>query len=61
MEDAERLLTVEEVAVILRMNIKTVYKYVRSGDLPGFRVGTHAWRFKRSDIDAMMNKRAVSE
>ena len=33
------VMTVEETAAFLRLNIKTVYDAVRNGDIPGRRVG----------------------
>ncbi|MFH1843720.1 MAG: helix-turn-helix domain-containing protein [bacterium] len=44
-------LTVREVARLLRVNERTVYRMALAGRLPGFRVeGT--WRFLESDIAA---------
>ena len=37
-------LTVEEVAVYLRLPLSTVYKLAQDKKLPGFKVGKH-WRF----------------
>lgn len=39
-------LTVEEVAVYLRLPLSTVYKLAQDKKLPGFKVGKH-WRFRR--------------
>jgi len=47
----EQALTVKEVALLLQVDEKTVYRLTRKGDLPGFKVAG-AWRFKRSDMDA---------
>ena len=35
------ILTLDEVAERLRISKKTVYKMVRSGDLPAFKAGKH--------------------
>ena len=43
-------LTVQEVAVYLKVNPKTIYRLVREGRLPGFKVAG-SWRFRRDDID----------
>ena len=44
-------MTVRDVASYLNVDEKTVYRLVKRGDLPGFKVaGT--WRFKQEDIDA---------
>ncbi|MCA9314336.1 MAG: helix-turn-helix domain-containing protein [Planctomycetes bacterium] len=43
-------LTVADVAVLLQLSEKTVYRLAQRGDLPGFKVGG-SWRFRRRDID----------
>ena len=43
------ILTLSEVAEYLKISKKTVYKMVRSGDLPGFKAGKH-WRVLRSEL-----------
>ena len=44
-------LTVKEVANILNVNERTVYRLALKGDLPGFRV-SGSWRFLERDIFA---------
>jgi excisionase family DNA binding protein len=39
-----RILTVSEVAAYLRVHQTTIYKMLRKGKLPGFRLGGD-WRF----------------
>jgi len=47
----EPALTVRQVAEYLNVDTKVIYRLVKAGDLPGFKVaGT--WRFKRDDIDS---------
>lgn len=46
----EQALTVKDVANLLRVDEKTVYRLTRKGDLPGFKVAG-SWRFKKSDMD----------
>ena len=41
MPDQIEVLTVEEVAEILKVNIDTVRRLLRQGDLPGVKVGRH--------------------
>ncbi len=53
-------MTVQEVAVYLNVDAKTVYRLVQRGDLPGFKVaGT--WRFKRGDIDRWIERQKKIE
>ncbi len=47
-EDHE-VLTTGEAATLLRVSTKTVLQLVRSGALPGEKVG-RAWRFLKSDV-----------
>ena len=44
-------LTVEEAARYLRVNPQTVYRLLRCGDCPGFKIGRQ-WRIRRTDLDA---------
>ena len=44
------IMTAPEVAQYLRIHKTTVYKLLREGKLPGFRVGSD-YRFYKSDID----------
>lgn len=45
----EQALTVKEVAVVLNVDEKTIYRLAQKGNLPGFKVAG-AWRFQRSDL-----------
>ena len=46
------VLTVAEVAAFLRVNRSTVYKLIRRGELPAFKVGSD-WRFNRTQIEEL--------
>jgi excisionase family DNA binding protein len=52
---AERLLTVKELADYLKVNKFTVYRLVKQGKLPAFKVGGH-WRFKKREIDRWLTQ-----
>jgi len=43
------VLTLAEVAVLLRVPKSTVYKLAQNGTVPAFKVGKH-WRFLLEDI-----------
>ncbi|MEK7274607.1 MAG: HD domain-containing phosphohydrolase [Candidatus Desantisbacteria bacterium] len=49
----EDLLTIEEVAEILRLKLLTVYRWVESGKIRGIKIGK-GWRFKKSEIDRFL-------
>lgn len=43
--------TVADVAALLQLSEKSVYRLAQRGELPGFKAGG-SWRFRRQDIDA---------
>ena len=55
--------TVKQVAELLNVNERTVYRLVQQGELPGFRV-SGSWRFLEADITAWIDEQkrlAVSD
>jgi excisionase family DNA binding protein len=54
-KEPSQIMTVEEVADFLKLSKITVYKLVKKGDLPGFRVG-NSWRFRRETIAGIVSK-----
>jgi excisionase family DNA binding protein len=52
------LLTVGEVAQIMRVSNMTVYRLIKSGQLAAIRVGKN-YRIRRRDIDRYLSERAV--
>jgi excisionase family DNA binding protein len=46
----DEILTIREVAALLKIGEKTTYTMAQSGQLPGFKVRGQ-WRFRRTDID----------
>ncbi len=52
----EEVLTPSQVAALLQIHVKTVYRLTEEGVLPGNRVG-RSWRFRKSHIlDLVSNK-----
>ena len=49
----DEVLTLKEVAALLKIAERTAYMMVQRDDLPGFKGGGQ-WRFKRKDIAAWM-------
>lgn len=47
---SDEILTTDEVAAYLKIGKLTVYKLVKTGELPGFRVG-NSWRFQAVEIE----------
>ncbi len=54
-EATGRILTVAELAKYLRVHPATVYRLLKNGTLPGFRVGSD-WRFRAEDVDLWLRK-----
>ena len=51
-----RFLTVQEVAEIMRVSTMTVYRIIKSGELPAVRVG-RSFRVAEPDVDAYLASR----
>ena len=58
-ETEREWLTVEEVAETFRVNIETVRRWIRAGDLPALSLGgpRSGYRIKRADLDAFIAAR----
>ncbi len=59
----DEILTLPEVAQLLKVAEKTVYTMAQKGELPAFKVGGQ-WRFRRADLDAGIDaktRRAAGE
>ena len=50
----EELLTSAQIAVIFGVSSETVRQWAEAGKLNGFRTPGGHWRFRRSEIDAML-------
>lgn len=51
-----RFLTVAEVADLLRVSNMTVYRLIKSGELPAARIGK-SYRVREDDVDAYLEAR----
>jgi len=54
MEKLTTVMTVREVAEVLRVHPATVYRLVRRGVLPGFKLGGN-WRVNRESLDVWLS------
>lgn len=52
----DELLTPQEAAKILKVDRRTVYKYLRSGELPAAKIGD-TWRIRQEDLDKFIKQR----
>jgi excisionase family DNA binding protein len=51
-----RFLTVQEVAELMRVSSMTIYRLIKSGELPAVRVG-RSFRVRDVDVDAYLESR----
>ncbi|HLI57984.1 MAG TPA: helix-turn-helix domain-containing protein [Actinomycetota bacterium] len=56
---ADHLLTVSEVAAIMRVSNMTVYRLIKSGQLAALRVGKN-YRIRESDMNQYLNEGSVT-
>jgi len=54
---ADDLMTASELAKYLKVEVRTVYRYLKDADLPAIRMGGR-WRFRKEDIDRWLVERA---
>jgi excisionase family DNA binding protein len=52
---ATDFLKTDEVLGYLRVTPRTIYRLIQTGDLPAVRIGRQ-WRFRRTDLDAWLNR-----
>lgn len=48
--DMDEILTANEAADYLKINVRTVYRLIREGRIPGRKVGG-SWRFRKDILD----------
>src|SRR5262245_48496370 len=56
-EPVNEVLTAGEVASYLRVSLSTIYRLLKGGDLPAFKIGSD-WRFNRVHIEEWLKSRA---
>ena len=54
----EPAMTVRDVAAILNVDEKTIYRLAQKGDFPGFKV-LGSWRFQKEDIGHWIEERKL--
>jgi excisionase family DNA binding protein len=55
----EEIMTPSEVAALLKIHLKTVYKLAERGVIPGNRIG-RSWRFSRNDVLELVSSKSMS-
>jgi excisionase family DNA binding protein len=59
MQPAAKVLTVNELAEYLRVHRSTIYRLLKKGQLPGFKIGSD-WRFNVEVIDEWRLKQGAA-
>jgi len=54
----KNLLTVKEVAALLRVSTQTLYKMLEQGQIPAVKVGSQ-WRFDRDKIQTWIERQGA--
>ena len=54
-----KLLTTEDVAELLQMSERSVYRYLHNGELEAAKVGGE-WRIKQEDLDKFIEEKKAS-
>ena len=54
----ESAMTVRDVATLLNVDEKTIYRLAQKGDLPGFKV-LRSWRFQKEDVGQWIQDRKL--
>jgi excisionase family DNA binding protein len=57
---ANDILTLEEVALYLRLTPQTIYKWAQEKRIPGAKLGKE-WRFRKSIIDRWLDDQILRE
>lgn len=52
--DAEELLTIAEVAKLLKVSVVTLHRWLMQGRLPAYRLGPRGVRIRRSDLGKVL-------
>ena len=51
----EKLLTINEITAILKVSKLTIYRYIKAGKLPAYKVGRD-YRVKQEDFERFLEK-----
>ena len=60
MDNAERWLTVEQIADHLQVSKETIYRWLDRGKIPAHRIGRQ-WRFQATEVDEWVRHGEATE
>ena len=53
METREEVFTPKEAAAYLKVNLRTIYRKIKKGEIPSMKLGWKLIRIKKEDLDKM--------
>ncbi|MBN2374353.1 helix-turn-helix domain-containing protein [bacterium] len=57
----QEILTLQELAELLKLSDRTIYNYAQRGLIPGIKIGA-AWRFRKDDVEKWLeDKRRITD
>ena len=59
LEMKEKLLTIDELAKYLQLSRRTIFRMLKRGELPAFKVGKHV-RFRWDEVDKWLHQNRMS-
>ncbi len=54
--NTDEFLSIEDAAKLISVDYKTIYRLVRSGEIPAARIGRKLYRIKRADLDLFFER-----
>jgi excisionase family DNA binding protein len=57
--ELQAFLTTEDVLGYLKVTPRTIYRLIRTGELPAVRIGRQ-WRFRRADLDDWLDRQRAT-
>jgi excisionase family DNA binding protein len=58
MESGNEILTMKDICDLLQVHPTTLYKLIKKGKIPSFRIGSD-WRFRRDKIERWMAEKTM--
>lgn len=55
----DRILTIEDVAKVMKVSLKTVYRWIGSGQLPAAKIGYKTYRVFERDLIKFLRRNMV--
>jgi len=53
------IMTPQQIAKYVQVHVKTVYEWIKSGELVAFKISPRSWRIERKDVDNFLQSRKL--